>query len=98
MKIAQLHRIEKYPDRRLYSFSLSVGGFIINGFVFSADTGAILSPTTLDARGRRVRIVKGFGIHWKRLRALVEAEVAQLEMQAASLNDQSSSSEEQLAS
>jgi hypothetical protein len=78
VKIANLRRIDKYPDRRLYMFNLAICGFIVNGFVYSADRGAILSPTTNHGK-KKIRIVRGFGIHWKRLRQELERAVAELE-------------------
>jgi len=75
MKIVSLRRVTKYPDRRLYSFSLVLTPFIINGFLFNADKGAILSPTNFQ----RKRIVRAHGIHWKRLQALLYVEVERYE-------------------
>lgn len=49
----------------------------MNGFVFNADRRSVMSPK--DNRNRR--IVKGFGIHWMRLRELIELEVARIEQE-----------------
>jgi len=73
MKVLNLKRIEKYPDRRLYTFSLLLSPFIVNGFVYNADKGAILAP---KCGGKRV--VRSFGIHWKRLREQLNAALAQV--------------------
>lgn len=75
MKVVKLRRMEKYPDKNLYSFNLSLEGFLINGFVFNADTGSVLPPARLNKNGRKVPLVKAFGIHWKRLQKLVQQEI-----------------------
>jgi hypothetical protein len=78
MKLIKLHRIAKYPDRQLWAFNLGLEGFIVNGFVFNAETGSIMSPV-YKMGGKSIRIVKGFGIHWKRLKQLLLEEIANKE-------------------
>lgn len=75
MKIVNIRRMTKYPERRLYSFSVVLSPFVVNGFVYNADKRSVMSPK--DSRNRR--IVKGFGVHWIRLRALVDAEIERIE-------------------
>lgn len=77
MKIVNLKRLVKYPDRHLYLFNLSLEGFIVNGFVYSADSGAVLMPTVYRG-GKRLRVVKAFGIQVKRLKVMLERETALL--------------------
>lgn len=77
MKVLLLRRIEKYPDRELYTFNLLLDGFIVNGFVYSRATHAILAPSVVRA-GRKIRFVRAFGKTWLRLRELLEIELAQI--------------------
>ena len=77
MRIHKLTRIPAFPDKRLFRFNLGLSGFIINGFLYNADSGSISSPS-FKVNGRRVVIVKGFGIHWKRLGVLLAAAVSAL--------------------
>lgn len=57
-----------------YSFSLQIGPYLINGFVYRRETGAILSPLK-KIRGllRPVFVTKG--IHMNRIRELIEDEI-----------------------
>ena len=71
MKVINLKRLEQYKERELYTFSLSLGEFIVNGFLYSRKTGAILSPTMANKR----RVVRGWGMSWKRLRSLLESAI-----------------------
>lgn len=77
MRIHKLTRVTAFPKKRLFRFNLGLGGFIVNGFLYNADTGSVSSPS-FKVNGRRVVIVKGFGIHWKRLGVLLAAAVSAL--------------------
>jgi hypothetical protein len=73
MRILCLRELPKHPG--MYVFSLQLEKvFIVNSFVYSRKTGAILSPTTPNKR----RIVRAFGTTWLRLRKALETELSQL--------------------
>lgn len=65
----------KYKDT--YSFGMAVSGFIWNGFTFNS-TSKSIKPPSLIRNGKRYPLVKGFGIAWKRLQALVSAELERI--------------------
>jgi hypothetical protein len=63
----------------MYLFSLQLEKvFIVNSFVYSRKTGAILSPTTPNKR----RVVRAFGATWLRLRKALETALNSVEEQA----------------
>lgn len=74
-KIVNLHRLKNHTH--LWSFSLSMGGFLINGFVYNPQNKALLPPTS--ASGRRVVVPIG-GVHINRLRARIEAKIEEAKM------------------
>lgn len=78
MKILNLKKVRKYTDKEYWVFNLSLCGFIINGFVYSREKGAVLAPTAIR-NGKRTRMVKAFGMQIKRLKALLEEELARVE-------------------
>lgn len=68
MKIASIHQVQSSKKPNLWTFNLALGGFVINGFLYNADTGSIISP-----RGSNNRtIVRGFGAQMNTLRTLVQ--------------------------
>jgi hypothetical protein len=76
MKVLSLRPLNDHPD--MFSFALQIQdkesgeSFIINGFVYSAKSGAVMSPTTFKRR----RMVRAFGA-WRKLRAEVERQLAE---------------------
>lgn len=55
-----------------YSFGLCcMGGLLVNGFTFFRKSGAILPPS-FTSKGKRVPLVKGHGVHWKRVQAMLQ--------------------------
>jgi hypothetical protein len=80
MKVVGLRRIESYPHKLLYQFNLALAGFIINGFVYNAESGSVMAPS-YRINGRRIRVVKAFGMQWKRLKLLLVQELASRQVQ-----------------
>lgn len=79
MRILCLRELAQHPG--MYVFSLQLEKvFIVNSFVYSRKTGAILSPTTSSKR----RIVRAFGPTWLRLRKALETALKTVEEQAKS--------------
>lgn len=75
LRIIGLKRSPSKGDRELYSFGVCcVAGLLFNGFVYSRGSGAIFPPST-TIRGKKFPLVKGFGVHWKRLKEMVEEEI-----------------------
>lgn len=68
MKVVKLHRIKSLKQPNLWSFNLSLNGFIINGFIFNADTGSVLTPKGAHNRS----VVRCFGAQMNTLRTLVK--------------------------
>lgn len=79
MRILGLHELPQHPGMYLFSLQLEKV-FIVNSFVYSRKTGAILSPTTPNKR----RIVRAFGATWLRLRKALETALNLVEEQAKS--------------
>lgn len=51
----------------MYGFSITLGGFIVNGFTYNPTNGSIRMPAW-NFNGKNVPVVKAYGIHIKRLR------------------------------
>lgn len=60
----------------LYRFSITLGGFIVNGFTYSSQSRQIRMPTCNYGSGPR-KLVKAFGIHVQRLRDRIEQELGE---------------------
>ena len=58
----------------LYRFSITMGGFIVNGFTYSATSRQIRMPSCNYGSGPK-KLVKAFGIHVVRLRDRIEKEL-----------------------
>lgn len=62
-------------QKEIYSFGICcVAGLLFNGFTYNRSTGSIMPPS-LVLNGKKYNLVKGFGVHWKRLREMVEREL-----------------------
>jgi hypothetical protein len=69
LKIIKLRRQKGTLER--YGFSIGLGGFIVNGFVWFRQSNSIRMPSCQFA-GKRHPLVKAYGIHIKRLRTRLE--------------------------
>lgn len=67
-----LSRIEGVDG--VWRFSITMGGFIVNGFTYSEKKRQIRMPTCNYGSGPR-KLVRAFGIHVKRLRDRIEQEI-----------------------
>ena len=75
--------LKRTKYKATYSFGIAVSGFIWNGFTYNA-TSKSIKPPSLIKGGKRYPLVKGFGIAWKRLQALVSAELERIDDGATS--------------
>ena len=76
MNIKAIRRI--VADKEMYAFSLAMNGFIINGFLYSRQSGAVLMPYTTIG-GKKIHLVKGFGMQIKRLKLRLEEIIREAE-------------------
>jgi hypothetical protein len=77
VKIVNLRPIPTESGRTLYSFTAVLEGFLVNGFLYNAETGSIAPPQGLHAKGRSHRMVNAFGVHWNRMRDMVKKELTE---------------------
>jgi hypothetical protein len=81
--ISGLHRL-RTDKIELYGFSLTLEGFIVNGFVYNPVSKSIKMPGC-SFQGKRVPLVKAFGVHVKRLQARLDDAITK--WKAQELND-----------
>jgi hypothetical protein len=73
LRIMGLKRI--HSEKNIFSFGVCcVAGLLFNGFTYNRDTGSIMPPALVYGE-RKFPLVKGFGVHWKRLKLMVEEEL-----------------------
>jgi hypothetical protein len=78
VKIVGLHKSTRAFELH-YVFNLSVGGIIINGCTYKPSTSAVLMPTRRsDDRSGKQRIVKMFPATAKKIRLMLDEEIARL--------------------
>lgn len=70
MKIASWKPIKDRPE--LYSFSLSLEGLLVNGFLYNSRTNQVLSPLSSN----KFKVVRGWGRTWQRIQALCKEKLA----------------------
>ena len=83
--------LKEVKGKDAYSFGLCcMGGFLVNGFTFLRKSGAILPPS-FQNKGKRVPLVKGFGVHWIALKNMLNAKLEEEGIDNG--NDETSDSE-----
>ena len=68
----------KRLNPNLWRFSITMGGFIVNGFTYNEQNRRVMPPTCDYGNGQR-RLVRAFGIHVIRLRDKIEEQIKEIE-------------------
>lgn len=84
-KIINLKRLVNHPH--MWSFNLSMGGFIINGFTYVEGNPCVLGgihkrPSIMVPTygPKKKRLVRAYGIQWKRMSAKVQELIKEMEV------------------
>lgn len=62
-------------EKEAFTFGLCcLGGLTVNGFTYFKKSTAILPPHFRIA-GKKIALVKGFGVHWLKIRKLLQEQL-----------------------
>lgn len=81
--------LRKLKDKNAYTFGLCcLQGLLVNGFTYFPATGSVRSPY-LRSGNKSNALVKGFGVHWAKIREIVKIEVERFENEISNSNGSS---------